>query len=195
MIPVAAAMQAALAGSPGEDGGGEAGAETGPDDFPGGFDRALEKVLAGEGGEGGRGLTKMMPSVTSPALRGFQISKAITGNTLRTYGGSAIHYDPAGSLSGWMGSWTLASSGKCPGKTLTEDYFNGAKGCYKMTRKPVTGTWSVEGDKLCRVVTTDGVTKKGCSHVALLLDTFGLFDSETGTMSGKGFKLLPGKQI
>lgn len=194
----AGAETVALAGAPGEAGeAGEAGPESaGPDNFPGGFDRALEKVLAGEGGEGGRGLSKMLPSVTSPALSGFQIKKAFTSNTLYSSGASALHYDPSGKLAGWVGSWALLSPGRCPTKAdPAATYFQGAKGCYQMTKHPAAGTWSVNNDQLCRSFTANGKETTGCSYVALLLETFALFDGETGSMSGKGFKLLAGKQM
>ncbi len=192
---IAATAMQALGGAPGET-GNEAGAETGTDDFPGGFDRALEKVLAGEGGEGGRGFTKMLPSVTSPALHAFQVRKALTGNTLYASGGSALHYDKSGTLSGWMGSWAVISPGACPaGVKLGEDHFNGSKGCYKLTKYPASGSWAMQGDQICRSITANGKTDKSCSYVALLLDSFALFDGEKGTMSGKGYKLLAGKQV
>lgn len=166
------------------------------DDFPGGFDKALEKIFAGEGGEGGRGLTKMLPSVTSPALHGFQIEKALTGNTLHSFGASALHYNASGQLAGWVGSWALISPNACPAKPASGDtYFQGAKGCYKLSKHEATGTWTVKDDQLCQSFTADGKSTTGCSYVALLLDTFALFDSATGVMSGKGFKLLVGKQI
>lgn len=197
LIAAAGTQTAALAGAPGEAGeGGESAAATGPDDFPGGFDKALEKVLAGEGGEGGRGLTKMLPSVTSPALHDFQIKKAVTNNTLYSAGASALHYDPSGQLTGWVGSWALISPQECPTKPgPAETYFQGAKGCYKLTKHDATGTWNIKDDQLCRSYTANGKTTTGCSYVALLLETFALFDGETGVMSGKGFKLLAGKQI
>lgn len=192
------AESTALAGAPGEAGeAGEAGAETaGPDNFPGGFDKALEKVLAGEGGEGGRGLSKMLPSVTSPALAGYQVKKAFTNNTLYSAGASALHYDVSGKLAGWVGSWALISPDKCPTRAgPAETYFQGSKGCYKMTKHPAAGNWSVKNDQLCRSFTANGKQTTGCSYVALLLETFALFDGETGAMSGKGFKLLAGRQM
>jgi hypothetical protein len=190
LVAAAQAQPAALAGAPGE--GGEGAAVAGPDNFPGGFDKALEKVLAGEGGEGGRGLSKMLPSVTSPALAGAQVKKALTGNTLYSSGASSLHYDASGRLSGWVGTWAQISPDKCP--AAGETYFQGAKGCYQLTKHSATGTWKVENDQLCRSFSANGKATEGCSYVALLLDTFALFDGETGTMSGKGFKLLAGKQ-
>jgi hypothetical protein len=164
------------------------------DEFPGGFDKALEKVLAGEGGEGGRGLTKMLPSVTSPALRGSQIKKALTGNTLHSFGASSLHYDTTGKLAGWVGSWALTSAKTCPAKAPEETYFQGDKGCYQLTRHDAAGTWTIKDDQLCQSFTANGKATTGCSYVALLLDTFALFDSASGEMSGKGFKLVAGKQ-
>jgi len=197
MMLAAGAESAALAGAPGEAGeAGEAGAETaGPDNFPGGFDKALEKVLAGEGGEGGRGLSKMLPSVTSPALSGFQIKKAFTNNTLYSSGASALHYDASGKLAGWVGSWALISPEKCSTKADPATHFQGSKGCYRMTKHSAAGDWSIKNDQLCRSFTANGKQTTGCSYVALLLETFALFDGETGAMSGKGFKLLAGKQL
>jgi hypothetical protein len=164
--------------------------------FPGDLDKAISNIFAGEGGEGGAGLSPMWPTITIPALSSADIKKVLTGNTLRTDHHVAWHFLPNGSIEGGYVEWKSAQSELCPAKEVaTDTVHRGTDGkCYASTVLPSKGTWSVKDNQLCVNVTWSTGAKNDCRYVAILLDDIALFDGR-GKIDGKGMKLLKGKSI
>jgi hypothetical protein len=164
--------------------------------FAGDLDKAISNIFAGEGGEGGAGLSPMWPTITIPALSSADIKKVVTGNTLRTDHHVAWHFLPDGRIEGSYVEWQGARNEQCPAKELSTDAVHrGTDGkCYASTNLPSKGTWSVKDNQLCVNVTWSSGAKNDCRYVAILLDDIALFDSR-GKIDGKGMKLLKGKSI
>ncbi|MGB6605020.1 MAG: hypothetical protein WA747_06975 [Steroidobacteraceae bacterium] len=167
-------------------------------DFAGGsFDTALAKVLGGEGGKGGLGITPLYYnggqwSFTVPALTGAQTHKAVAGNSLRSERHFALHFAPDGHYGGWSFTWAKAASlARCPSKSgETWGVFDGE--CWVATENPLAGTWTVKGDTLCFAPPARGVTDgRDCVRTALMLGSLVMFGPD-GKMIGKGAELLPG---
>ena len=135
-----ALLPAAFAGPAGEAGeGGEGaqpaaqgkpageGGESGYSVFPGNIDKAVSNIFAGEGGEGGAGLSLMWPSITIPALSSADIKKVVSGNTLRTDGHVAWYFTPDRAhrrrVRGVEGdrAAVVSSERDCDGRVLSRD--------------------------------------------------------------------------
>jgi hypothetical protein len=204
-----ALLPAALAGPAGEAGeggqgtqpaahgqpAGEAG-ESGYSSFQGDLDKAVSNIFAGEGGEGGAGLSRMWPSITIPALSSADIKKVVSGNTLRTDGHVAWYLAPDLRIEGGFVEWKATDAQSCPQQEIATDAFHrGTDGvCYTYKLYPSKGTWSVRDNQLCVNVSWDTGAKNDCRYVAILLEDIVLFD-QTGKIDGKGMKLLKGKSI
>jgi hypothetical protein len=164
--------------------------------FLGDLDKAISNIFAGEGGEGGAGLSPMWPTITVPALSNADIKKLVTGNTLRTDGHVAWHFTPDGGIEGGYVEWTATKSESCPAKDDPKDaFYRGTDNqCYTYKLYPSKGAWSAKDNQLCVNVTWSTGAKNDCRYVAILLDDIALFDSQ-GKIDGKGMKLLKGKAI
>jgi hypothetical protein len=185
---------ASAAAAAGDAGAGAASKGT----FLGNLDNALEKIFAGEGGEAGAGLTPMWPSVTAPALTGPEIEKVVKGNTLTMTWHYDYHFAADGSLAGTNTTFKkLGDASKCPAKIVEGDGYSlssDKRSCWKTTVVPTAGAWSVKNHQLCLDIRWTGGVKQACQYVAILLDDIALFDV-TGTIDGKGMKLVKGKQL
>ena len=180
--------QGGEAGEAGE--GGEAGGN-----FPGGtFESALGKILAGEGGEGGIGLSKKGDTVSIPALDEAQVKQAIGGNTLRIEHHNAYYFDKSGKGEGWEIKYSKVDVAKC-GKGADASYELEDGECWHSeTVKLPASQWSVRGNKLCTVPAVGPVTgKSGCVSVFLILNNVGLFDGDK--LVGKGKTLHKGRML
>lgn len=62
----------------------------------------METISDGEGGEAGLGMTKLVPSVSVPALRSDQFARVLIGNTVRFSNRFASHFDPGDDAEGWV---------------------------------------------------------------------------------------------
>lgn len=109
------------------------------------FHALLEKVFEGEGGEGGWGIPNIDKTVDFPALNASELSTLFGGNSLVHDGAYALYFRPGG---------------------VVEGYIN--------DEKHVTGTWKVEGDKICMDLSTKQVVI-GCRSAALIVDRVILF--------------------
>lgn len=164
--------------------------------FPGNLDKAVSNIFAGEGGEGGAGLTAMWPSVVAPALSSADIEKVVSGNTLRTNGHFAWYFAADRSLEGGQTEWTPVERKLCPAKEVeTDTVYLGTDGiCYSYKLYPSKGSWSVRDNQLCLNISWATGKKSDCRYLTILLDDLALFDGQ-GKIDGKGMKLLKGKSI
>jgi hypothetical protein len=165
-------------------------------DIPGGkFSDVLKKVLAGEGGEGGIGMSKMQNgSVTVPALKGAHVKEALSANTLRRDNEFALHFAPQGTFSGWEVKWDKVDVKRCT-RDAGQEYSLEDGDCWFATTLQQKGTWTIEGNKLCTQPTLVTATEGNqCVTMALILDKFAAFNDK-GDMLGKGSVLLPGEKF
>lgn len=164
--------------------------------FPGDLNKAVSNIFAGEGGEGGAGLTRMWPSVVAPALSNADLEKVVTGNTLSTGGHVAWYFAANRSIEGGFIDWKSTDKSRCPAKEDESDaFYLGTDGvCYTYTTHPSKGTWSIRDNQLCLNVTWATGKRDDCRYLTILLDDIALFDAQ-GQIDGKGMKLHKGKAI
>lgn len=164
--------------------------------FPGDLDKAVSNIFAGEGGEGGAGLSRMWPSVIAPALSTSDIEKVVKGNTLRTDGHVAWYFAPGRSIEGSYVEWQATDKKRCPAKEDPKDafYIGTDSVCYTYTLYPSKGTWSVRDNQLCLNVSWATGKRNDCRYITILLDDLALFDAQ-GKIDGKGMKLHKGKAL
>lgn len=164
--------------------------------FPGDLNKAVSNIFAGEGGEGGAGLTRMWPSVVAPALSSSDIEKVVTGNTLRTDGHVSWYFGADRSIEGGYVEWKATDKTRCPAKEDPKDaFYIGTDGiCYTYTLYPSKGSWSVRDNQLCLNVSWATGKRNDCRYITILLDDLALFDAQ-GKIDGKGMKLHKGKAI
>lgn len=166
--------------------------------FVGNLDSALDNIFAGEGGEGGAGMTPMWPSVVAPALTGPEIERVVKGNTLQLPGHVGYHFTPDHAVQGNYTHWDrLPSASACPVPNVDDsDFYLNPKDnvCWKRKVLSLQGRWQIRNHQLCLDVAWDGGGKQGCRYVAILLDDVALFDAN-GAIDGKGYKLLQGLQL
>lgn len=175
--------------------GGESGESGGAGEGRGDFSEALARVLAGEGGEGGLGLTYQPGQISFPALTSAQITQALTGNTLRRDNFFAMHFQPGGRYTGWASSWKKVEGKRCEG-TPGREYMLEHGECYRRTDMQVPdGAWSVKDGMLCvKPALKPATGDRECASVFLVLDRVALFDGK-GAMLGKGNDLVEGRQL
>lgn len=166
--------------------------------FIGDLDHALQNIFAGEGGEGGAGLTPMWPTVTAPALTGPEIAKVVTGNSLQLEGHFSYYFTPQQRVEGLYIDWQkMPSVNDCPKQNVEggELFLNEREGvCWRNKMLPLSGNWKIANHQLCLDVSWTGGKKQDCRYVAILLDDIALFDA-SGKLESKGHKLLQGKQL
>ena len=166
--------------------------------FVGDLEFALDNIFAGEGGEGGAGLTPRWPTVTAPALTGPEIAKVVTGNTLQLPGHASYYFAGGNRVEGSYIHWTqMSKSSDCPAQNVEDgDYYRNVKDgiCWKKAVLDLQGKWEISKHQLCLDVSWSGGKKEGCRYVTILLDDIALFEA-TGGIDGKGHKLVKGKQL
>jgi hypothetical protein len=191
-VAVVANVAAAMHGAQAAEGSGSAL----ENDYPGTFASSLEHLLAGEGGEGGLGMSPLRRVVTIPALNGAQIEKVLGGNTVRRED-YAIAFDANGKFSGWEKPWEKVGADKCAAAAKSDKTYEVEHGeCWHQLHVDIpAGTWKVEGDRLCtQPALRRVVAAVSCVSAALVLDRLALFD-DSGKMLGKPSDLVAGKQL
>lgn len=159
------------------------------------FSRALDLVLAGEGGEGGLGVVYREGAISIPALSGPQIVQALSGNTLRQGDNVAAHFGGRETFSGWQVKWDEVELARCASGDPT--FEKGEDGiCYHRTYPAISGgTWAVRDDKVCVAAAAGSdFAAQGCLSVFLVLSDIVLFDA-SGKMVGKPYELLKGAKL
>jgi len=166
--------------------------------FVGNLDSAMANIFAGEGGEGGAGLTPMWPSVVAPALTGPEIAKVVTGNTLQLPGHASYYFAAGNTVEGRYIHWDqLPKVSDCPAQNAegSDYYLNpNTNVCWKQTILPLQGSWAIKNHQLCLDVSWSGGKKADCRYFTILLDNIALFDA-SGGIDGKGHKLFQGKHL
>lgn len=115
-------------------------------DYP--FAKALQKQLAGEGGEGGIGFSASGPDFRAPALDADQLRMALVGNTVRKDQAVALHFHPNGTVQGWKRDWSKAEMSQCP-TPLGEDHEIENGVCYTAVVNPIAGRYAIRGNQVC----------------------------------------------
>lgn len=169
------------------------------DEFAGGtLSHALDKVFAGEGGEGGLGFTKMTRAFTVPALTTNQLRQVFTGNTLGQNGKIAAHLRPDGTVEGWHNIDTEVKFERCPKVNAEGDglFIHDDTQCMQRTFTEFKNArWSIKDDQLClpkaAVAAGEGTA---CYYAALVLNSVVVF-GEDGKMEGKGNSLWRGAVV
>lgn len=166
--------------------------------YPNGtLEHALDKMFDGEGGESGIGMSDLKNgAITVPSLRGAQITRTVSGNTVRSGNRFAAYFAPDGKMQGWILKWSPAAAESCaslpnPGFARGED---GA--CIKSRELAVEGAWKVEGDKLCAPGIFDSpfepdVAPKRCYSLALVINNILAFD-KSGKLARRPLELAKG---
>lgn len=197
LVSPALAAEGGEGGEGGESGASAAGEKAGADvGFQGDLPHALEKIFAGEGGEGGAGLTTMWPRISAPALTGDQVRMTITGNSIRSDEHHAFYFDKNGTVEGWYATWAKGPDAKaCPKTEVAGDnFFRAGEACYLKTVVNFSGPWRISNHQVCASINWMGKTQDPCWHVALLLDRVALF-AASGKLEGKGNDLVRGKVL
>lgn len=163
--------------------------------YPGGtIEKQMEKMFEGEGGEGGLGMTKMVPSVVVPALRGDQLTKVLSGNTVRSNNRFAVYFSPDGSANGWVIKYKPADSAACAAKKPVH-FVDDDGTCLGGFEVPIAGRWEVRGDMICMPGLFHGSRvlprKETCHYMTLVLNSV-LFFTGNGDMLAKGWDLAKG---
>jgi hypothetical protein len=152
-------------------------------DYP--FARALQKHLAGEGGEGGIGFTASGPDFKIPALNEQQLKMALPGNTIRKDQAVAIYFDPNGTVQGWKRDWAKAEMAQCP-TPLSEDYEVDNGVCYTATVNPIVGPYTIKGNQVCMpAYSGKAADGQACYYVAFATKFVMIGDGQRTYGSGK----------
>ena len=189
----------AAAGCGGEAGaataGGEAG-EAGEGGEAGGkvdFSVALEKLLAGEGGEGGFGMQYENGKLILSPMTGEQIQQALPGNVFHR--GEDIHLEFAadGTFSGVEHPWVKKDASVCEKAGDAAGYNVHEGQCMQRTEvKFPGGKWWVKDNLLCtEPVLPQAAESLSCVQVIVAIDRLALFSPE-GAMLSKGIELRKG---
>lgn len=159
------------------------------------LDRAMALIFEGRGGEDGIGMSKLWPRLTIPALTSEQITKIVTGNTVRNNESIALYFDPEGTVDSWYVDWAKDESARCPQPEVKDDGFQIRDGvCHRKTVVPVAGKWQVRENKLCSSLAWLSEKRDQCWNVALVLDQVVLF-SDAGEILGRGKQLRRGRAL
>ncbi|MBL0088963.1 MAG: hypothetical protein IPP44_20740 [Ideonella sp.] len=149
------------------------------------FAKALQKHLAGEGGEGGIGFSASGPEFKIPALDEAQLRMALPGNTIRKDQAVAIYFDPNGTVQGWKRDWAKADMSACP-TALGEDYEIENGVCYTATVNPLVGKYAFKGNQVCMPAysgkSADG---QACYYIAFATKYVMIGDGQRTYGSGK----------
>jgi hypothetical protein len=161
--------------------------------YPAGFDKALDLMMAGEGGENGTGVHKVWPTLSVPALTTAQITKAISGNSLVIPYHYTHQYSPDGKVGGYFIRYDQVDVKKCPKTEIPNDGFLLYEGvCSAQVKEPVSGMWKAEDHKLC-VDLKWGASGKidGCYNMFFVMDSVAMVKPD-GSVSGKAHALKKG---
>jgi hypothetical protein len=164
---------------------------TGQRDFP--FAKALSKVMAGEGGEGGIGLSQTGPNFVIPALTAKQLRVALVGNTIRKDQAVAMYFAPNGRVEGWKRDWAKADMSKCPTKLGDSHEIEGGE-CWTATVNPIVGPYEIRDNAVCMpAYSGKAADGRGCYHIGFAMKHVIIGDGKR--MYGSGKDLVPGREL
>ncbi|MBL8268647.1 hypothetical protein [Steroidobacter sp.] len=157
------------------------------------FAKALEKLMAGEGGEGGSGGTYDNGKLVIHPWNGPQIQTALSGNSFRRGEDIAIDFKADGTFTGVEHPWVKADAAVCEQAGNAPGYEVHEGQCKQRTEvKFNDGRWTVRGGQLC---TTPALPQAAesleCTQVFVAIDRIALF-SPDGAMLSKGIELKKG---
>ncbi len=158
------------------------------------FSKALNKVLAGEGGEGGIGFSTAGDNFTIPSLTTKQLKAALVGRTIRKDQAVAIYFSPDGNVEGWKRDWSKASSmDLCP-TALGDDHEVYEGECWVAAKSPIVGSYTFKNNAVC-MPAYSGKKEDGsdCYHIGFLLKYVVIGNGKR--MFGSGKDLVDGKEL
>lgn len=157
------------------------------------FAKALEKILAGEGGEGGIGWSGFGPTFTTPALNDEQLNKALVGRTVRKDQAVAFYLGKDGIAEGWKLDWSKADASKCPDK-LGEYYEIEHGQCWTAAKSDFKGKYEIKNGQVCLpALTGKPADGQACYYVGFALTKVIVGDGKK--MFGSGKDLVDGKSL
>lgn len=112
------------------------------------FARGLQKILDGEGGEGGIGFSQSGPVFAAPALTTEQLQVALPGRTIRKDQAVAFYFGKDGMVEGWKRDWSPADMSKCPTKLGDDHELDGDK-CFTAVVNPIKGRYEFKNGQVC----------------------------------------------
>ncbi len=157
------------------------------------FSRALGKMLDGEGGEGGIGLTASGPSFNFPALTTDQLRATLPGRTIRKDQAVAMYFDPSGTVEGWKRDWEKADASACPHE-IGEDYEVEDGQCWIAKVNPISGAYRFDDGRVC-MPAYSGKPEDGeaCYYIGFLFKYIAIGDGKR--MYGSGKEIYTGRHL
>lgn len=157
------------------------------------FAKALEKLMAGEGGEGGSGGTYQNGKLVISPWTGPQIQTALSGNSFRRGEDIAIDFNADGTFTGVEHPWLNKDASVCEQAGSAAGYEVHEGQCKQRTEVRFDdGRWTVKDGQLC---TTPALPQAAenleCTQVFVAIDRIALF-SPDGAMLSKGIELKKG---
>lgn len=157
------------------------------------FAKALEKMLAGEGGEGGIAWSQFGPTFGTPALNDAQLKQGLVGRTVRKDQAVAFHLGTDGNAEGWKLDWSKADAAKCPDK-LGEYHEIQHGQCYTAARFEIKGKYEIKNGQVCLPsLTGKPADGQACYYVGFALNKVIVGDGKK--LFGSGKDLVDGKSL
>lgn len=157
------------------------------------FSRALQKILDGEGGEGGIGYTKAGAVFEIPSLNDDQLKQALPGRTIRKDQAVAIYFGPDGQVDGWKRDWSKASADQCP-TPLGDNHEIEDGQCWTSAVNPIKGPYTIKNGSVCMpAYSGKAADGQGCYYIAFVSKHVMIADGKRTYGSGKD--LVDGKNL
>lgn len=157
------------------------------------FQRGLDKILDGEGGEGGIGFSQSGPVFATPALTSEQLQMALPGRTIRKDQAVAFYFGKDGIVEGWKRDWAKTDMGNCP-SAMGDDHEIDNGVCYTATVNPIKGPYTIKDGQVCMPAYSgkpaDGTA---CYYIGFVTKFVMVGDGKRTYGSGKDF--VEGKEL
>ena len=160
------------------------------------FNKTLEKMFDGEGGEGGLGYKVAGNKVTAPILSAAQLEKAIPGNTLRKNFHYALHLAADGAVSGWTREWDEVDRGLCKSYGYNDGLNRDPSGaCWKDRATKISGRWTLKQNRVCLPDVFKGKgDSNGCYRMVIFMNNIVLLGDDN-VIVGKEMFLVKGEVL
>ena len=159
------------------------------------FQRGLDKVLDGEGGEGGIGFSQSGPVFATPALTTEQLQMALPGRTIRKDQAVAFYFGKDGIVEGWKRDWAKTEDlARCPTKMGDDHDLSDDGICYVATVNPIKGAYAFKDGQVC-MPAYSGKPEDGtaCYYIGFVTKFVMVGDGKRTYGSGKDF--VGGKEL